>query len=130
MGIGAGCTGADADASGSAPSTRIAEVDRMEVPNRIDPSDTLTVRLLGMVGPNGCYSLGRVTVERASQRVQIMPLVNQVRRQDAMCTMAIVPLDETVRLDPPFAAGTLSIVVPQSEGPAVTATVEVAEATE
>lgn len=127
MAAGAGCTGAEADASGPGLSRPIAEVDRIEVPDRIGASDTLTVRLLGTVGPNGCYSLERVAVERASGRVQIMPLVDQGRRQDAMCTMAIVPLDETVRLAPPFSAGPLSIVVPQSEGPAVTATVEVRE---
>jgi hypothetical protein len=44
--------------------------------------------------------------------------------------MAIVPLDETIRLPPPHEAGPLTIVVPQADRPDVTATVAVADADE
>lgn len=122
---GGGCAGGGAAGTADDRLRPVAEVNRIEVPDRIGTSDTLTIRLLGTVGPNGCYSLERVAVKRGAERVQITPLVNQDRRQDAMCTMAIVPLDETVRLAPPFGEGRLSVVVLQSEGGSVQNTVEV-----
>ncbi len=125
MTAGVGCVGSEAGSPSADPSSLLAEVERMEVPDRVASSDTLTVRLVGTVGPNGCYSLDRLDVERGVEQIQIRPLVDRVHRRDAMCTMAIVPLDETLRLSPPFSADTLSILVPQSEGAAVTATVPV-----
>jgi hypothetical protein len=41
--------------------------------------------------------------------------------------MALVPLDETVRVDPPFVPGTLTITVPQPNRANVVTTVEVAD---
>jgi hypothetical protein len=103
----------------------LAEVDRVEAPDRIASADTLAVRLVGTVGPNGCYALDRVAVARVGARIRLTPLIDPSRRADAMCTMAIVPLDETVRLAPPFEPGPLTILVPQSAGAAVRATVDV-----
>lgn len=111
-----------------APSSLIAEVDSIEAPARIGTTDTLAVRLQGTVGPNGCYSFNRMATERSPGQVRLVPLVNRTARGDAMCTMAIVPLDETVRLDPPFGAGTLTITVPQPNRENVATTVTVTDA--
>jgi hypothetical protein len=119
---GAGCSNV-AGADESDPP--VATVDSIEAPSRIAPSDTLTVRLRGTVGPNGCYSLDRVDVRRAAGRLTLTPLVDRVRGGDVACTMAIVPLDETMRFDPPFEEGALTITVPQPDQADVTATVEV-----
>lgn len=101
----------------------VAEVDSIEVPSRIAPSDTLSVDLYGTVGPNGCYSLDRIKEERPAGTVTLTPIVRH--RTGGFCTMAIVPLDATYDVPPPFEDGTLDIVVPQPDQPDVTATVTV-----
>ena len=113
-----------------APSTLIAEVDSIKVPARIVTTDTLAVRLQGTVGPNGCYSFNRMAIERSPRQVRLVPLVSRTTQGDAACTMALVPLDETVRVDPPFEAGTLTITVPQPNRANVAATVQVDGANE
>lgn len=109
-----------------APSSLIAEVDSIVAPSRIEVSDTLSVRLRGTVGPNGCYSFSRTATERSPRQVRLVPLVN--RTTQGACTMALVPLDETVQVDPPFVPGTLTITVPQPNRENVSATVEVTNA--
>jgi len=109
-----------------APSSLIAEVDRIEAPSRIGTTDTLSVRLRGTVGPNGCYSFNRMATERSPRQVRLVPLVQRASRGDAACTTALVPLDEAVRVDPPFVPGTLTITVPQPKRANVMTTVEVA----
>jgi len=131
----AGCSGGD-QSTGSgdptrtvvpqAPSSLMAEVDSIEAPSRIGTTDTLSVRLQGTVGPNGCYSFNRMATERSPRQVRLVPLVQRASRSDAACTMALVPLDETVRVDPPFVPGTLTITVPQPNRANVVTTVEVA----
>jgi hypothetical protein len=101
----------------------VAEVDSIEVPSRIAPSDSLSVHLYGTVGPNGCYSLDRIKEERSAGTVTLTPVVRH--RTGGFCTMAIVPLDATHDVPPPFEEGTLDLVVPQPDQPDVTATVTV-----
>jgi hypothetical protein len=111
----------------SPPDGPLAQVDRMDVPDRIAPTDTLLVQLSGTVGPNGCYSLDRIETERGPGQVTLRPVVQPPTDEDQMCTMALVPLDTTHQVPPPFEAGTLSVTVPQEDGPAVTDSVEVAD---
>lgn len=105
----------------------LARVDRMDVPDRIAPADTLSVHLSGIVGPNGCYALDRIETDRDSNEVTLRPVVQPPTSDDQACTMALVPLDTTHRIPPPFEVGPLSVTVPQEDGPAVTATVTVTE---
>lgn len=102
----------------------IATVDSLVAPQRIAPTDTLTVRLMGQVGPNGCYSLAGIDASRDADGVRLVPRVRHER--GGMCTMAIVPLDATHRVDPPFEPGSFTIEIPQANQPTVTATVTVA----
>jgi len=103
----------------------VAEVDSITVPAQSPSSDTLSVRLLGTVGPTGCYSFDRFDVERSADRLTVTPVVAQVTSDNISCTQAIVPLDETYKAAPPFEEGPLTIVVPQPDRPDVTTTVEV-----
>lgn len=105
----------------------LAQVDRMDVPDRIATADTLSVHLSGTVGPNGCYSLARIETKRGPNEVTLRPVVQPPTSDDLACTMALVPLDTTHRVPPPFEVGTLSVMVPQTDSPAVTATVKVTE---
>jgi hypothetical protein len=68
-----------------------------------------------------------MAIERAPRQARLVPLVQRASRDDAACTMALVPLDETVRVDPPFVPGTLTITVPQPNRANVVTTVEVAD---
>ena len=112
---------------GSSTGAPLAQVDRLEVSDQITTADTLSVHLSGTVGPNGCYSLARIEEARASDQVTLRPVVQPPTRSDQACTMALVPLDTTHRVAPPFEAGTLTVTVPQSDGPSVTATVEITD---
>lgn len=132
-GVGGACSTAQTSRSATGPEeqsastpavdTLLAQVDTVHAPARIAPSDTLRLRLRGMVGRNGCYSLARIETTRASDRIVFRPVVRHSGA--AMCTMAIVSLDETVTVAPPFQADALRIVVQQSDGPAVRTTVRV-----
>lgn len=123
-GSGFGCSmGAQPDED--SPEFHVAVVDSIDVPDRIAPSDTLSIRLFGTVGPNGCYSLDRIEEDRSEGQLTVTPVVRYERADDVACTMALVPLDATYEAAPPFEEGALQIVVPQSDEPDVTATVEV-----
>ena len=125
VGGGAGCsmlTNADDDPD-DAVQRGIAEVDSLHAPAQIAASDTLTLRMTGTVGPNGCHSFDGFDVERTTDRITITPVV--AHRTGRACTQAIVPLDETYTAAPPFDEGTLTVVVPQADRPDVTAAVEV-----
>jgi hypothetical protein len=131
-GGGATCSAASHDAP--SPSARevpadtlLATVDTVQAPARLATADTLRLRLRGMVGPNGCYSLVRVEEERSPGRVVLRPIVRH-SGQD-MCTMAIVSLDETITLDPPFREGAFQVVVPQTDRATVRTTVRVGAGT-
>lgn len=127
VGGGAGCSmlsNAESD-SDDGPGTGIAEVDSIDAPAQIASSDTLTVQFYGTVGSNGCYSFGGFETDRSGGHLTITPRVQYRGGEDTMCTMAIVPLEETYRADPPFESGTLTVEVPQPDGADVTATVEV-----
>ena len=124
---GAGCsmlTGAETD--GQQLEYLVASVDSIDAPSQIAPSDTLRVRLVGTVGPDGCHSFERFDVERSSGRLTLMPIVKRTTGEGIACTQAIVPLNRTYTAPPPFAEGTLTITAPQSDRPDVTASVEVA----
>lgn len=124
---GAGCSlvsSAESDRD-RAEEAGIAEVDSIHVSPQTGSTDTLSVRLLGTVGPNGCYSFDRFDVERTPDRLTITPIVQRITADDIACTMALVPLDETYHAQPPFSTGALTIRVPQADRPDVTTTVEV-----
>ena len=127
IGAGATCSSASNDGVPSArdipADTLLATVDTVWAPTRIASTDTLRVRLQGMVGPNGCYSLAGVEREQRGGTVVLRPIVRHSGQ--GMCTMALVSLDEEITLEPPFPEGTLRIVVPQTDRPPVRTTVRV-----
>jgi hypothetical protein len=123
IGGGAGCAALTETEEGAEHEHAIAAVDSLQVPDRIAPSDTLSVRMHGTVGPNGCHSFDGFDASRSRDRLTVTPRVEH--KTDGMCTMAIVPLDETYTAPPPFENGTFTIVVPQPDEPDLTTTVEV-----
>ncbi len=126
---GAGCSMLSNSTSDDPPSVKaeIAEVDSLEYPAEIASTDTLTVGFYGTVGPNGCYSFHRFDVDRAPGQLTITPVVRHTTADNVSCTMAIVPLNHTLTVAPPFPDGILEIEVPQPEGDDVRATVTVTD---
>lgn len=125
LGSGAGCSTLTGTEEERAVEHLVAEVDSLDVPAQIASSDTLSIRLSGTVGPNGCYSFDRFDTERSTDRLTVTPVVEHVTGEGFACTMAIVPLDATFAAAPPFEEGVITIAVPQSDRPDVTATVQV-----
>jgi len=116
---------ADGSSVPGAPRLDTARVDSVGVPARIATTDTLRIHLTGTVGPNGCYSLARIDEARTPDQLTVTPLVQPPTDADQACTMAMVPLDTTYAVAPPFEPGALLLTVPQSSRPAVTTSVEV-----
>lgn len=127
---GAGCSMLSNPNSDESPPAEavLAEVDSLDYPAEIAPSDTLRVDFHGTVGPDGCYSFDRFDVERTQHRLTVTPVVRHTTADDVGCTMAIVPLDRTFTAAPPFAEGVLTLVVPQPNGEEIRVAVTVAEA--
>ena len=128
---GASCgsaSSAQTAADGTAPTAAgldTARVARIDVPPQIAASDTLRVHLSGTVGPNGCYALARIDEARTAGRITLTPLVQPPTDDRRACTMAVVPLDTTHVVAPPFEPGPLTLTVPQSARPAMTTSIEV-----
>ena len=77
----------------------LAEVEKLLVARRILPAESLAVRLVGSIGPNGSWALDRIDVERSPGRIVLVPRVRRVPG-DFFIQM-VVPLDRTVRLQVP-----------------------------
>jgi hypothetical protein len=125
---GAGCsmlTGAETDDQQA--EYLVADVDSIDAPSQIAPSDTLRVRLVGTVGSDGCHSFERFDVGRSSGRLTLMPIVKHTTGEGIACTEAIVPLNRTYTAPPPFAEGSLTVTVPQPDQPDVTTSVRVTD---
>lgn len=130
LGGGMGCspfTGPEAD---RAVEHAVAEVDSLDVPDRISVSDTLAVRLIGTVGPNDCYSFDRfetrqLSAKRPANRLTVVPVVEHQTGDDGACTGEAVPLDETYVAASPHRRGELTVVVPRPARSDLTATVSI-----
>lgn len=129
FGTGFGCT-TSAESPDNAPDRMLAEVDSVDAPSSHAADDSLSVRLYGTVGPNGCYSLDEIEAVRSGSEVTLRPMVRDGTDAGRVCTMAIVPLDATHTLAPPFETGTLTVTVSQPGPNDVTATVDITPGSE
>lgn len=91
----------------------LATVEQLLLAHRLAPEETLAVRLLGTVGPDGSWALDRVDVVRVPGEVRIVPQVRRVPG-DFFIQM-VMPLDHALDL-PPLAAGRHRIVVEHTGG--------------
>ena len=78
--------------------TELADIERIVCAHRIAPEETLAVRLLGTVGPDGSWALDRVTVESTPDGVVLIPRVRRVPGDNFI--QMLIPLDriEAVKL--------------------------------
>lgn len=91
----------------------LATVEQLLLAHRVAPEESLAVRLLGTVGPDGSWALDRVEVVRAPGEVRIVPRVRRVPG-DFFIQM-VMPLDHALDL-PPLGAGQHRIVVEHRGG--------------
>ncbi|UCE03373.1 MAG: hypothetical protein JSW67_04060 [Candidatus Latescibacterota bacterium] len=85
-----------AAAAAALPAEAMADVDAVLHCSTLAPGESLAVRLLGTIGPNGAWSLRDVHVEQAPGRIVITPEVNHVTGQ--MVIQMVMPLDRTLHL--------------------------------
>lgn len=97
------------------------QVDSIEAPLVVGPTESGEVRFLGGIGPSGCYSLAEV---RTARSPQLLRLEFRGRYRDALCTQEPVRLDHSLTVSPPL-ADPFTISVVQPSGPALEATIRV-----
>lgn len=119
-------TGCSIFDSGSSTSSFTIAVDSISVPSEVASSDTLVVRPLGTVGPNGCYSFERFEASRTSSSLDLKLIGKQVEDDDVTCTDAIIELDTTYRVPPPL-EGPFEINIHQPDESILSRTVEVTD---
>ena len=100
----------------------IIELDSIMAPATHPADATMTVEVHGLTGPTGCYRLDRFERSRTPARLQLTAWGTVDR--DAICTQALVPLEETITAEPPF-TDPFRIVGLQPDGDSVTTTVEI-----
>ena len=113
---------AAAPASGDATVLR-AEVQEVLCARHIAPSESLRVRVLGVIGPNGAYSLEAMRVNQQAGRVVVDPRVR--RAEGGMYIQMLIPLDSTLALVLPPGTHVLEVL---GTSPSFTAEVQVTAA--
>ncbi len=107
---------------GPAEREYIIHLDSIAAP-RTHPADSaMTVEFYGTVGPNGCHRLDRYELEKTPSRLDVT--VWGVETQNAICTQAIVPLNDSLTVPAPF-TDPFTIVAHQPSGSERTVTVEI-----
>lgn len=86
---------------------RVADVDAAMHAHVLAPSESLAVRLLGTVGPDGNWSLGRIAVEPTATGVRIVPIVQQGNARQVI--QMLIPLDAVLWV--PLPPGTHTVEV-------------------
>ncbi len=76
--------------------TELADIERVLCAHQIAPSESLAVRLVGTIGPNGSWALDRVDVERSADGVLITPHVRRVAGDNFI--QMVMPLDRVERV--------------------------------
>ena len=82
------------DPATAAPGNATAHVAVLLAPHVVAPGESIVVRLLGSVGPNGSWSLETVAVRRQGTSVELVPHVRRVPGD--LFTQMVVPLDVSV----------------------------------
>ncbi len=86
---------AKAQPSTAAPQAELlADVDVVLHAHAVSPDESLAVRLLGTVGPDGNWSLGGIDVEHDSAGVRIVPHVRRGKARQVI--QMLIPLDAKV----------------------------------
>lgn len=116
--------GGDVANPGPDDGTLRATVDLALMAHHVRPGESLAVRLVGTVGPDGSWALDEVAVRREPDRIVLEPRLRRV--QGDMFIQMVIPLDHTVKLTLP--PGAHRIVVLQ-HGAALVDTVVVSSET-
>jgi hypothetical protein len=83
------------DANKAVPEGLRADVESLLLAHQVAPGESLAVRLLGMVGPDGSWALEDVLVRHEGDRVILVPRVRHT--PGVIAVQMLVPLDRIVR---------------------------------
>jgi hypothetical protein len=81
------------------PEERIGEIQSLLLPDVASPSETLAVRVVGTLGPDGSWASGGTSVQRGTSEVLIAPRVRRVPGD--FFTQALVPYDTIIHVNLP-----------------------------
>ncbi|MEO6332368.1 MAG: hypothetical protein ABIV11_10340 [Gemmatimonadaceae bacterium] len=95
LGASAGCS----NPSGMNTQRFVIAVDSISVPDTIAPSDTLTARFFGKIGPNQCFRLDRVERGRGGGLLELR--FHGERNEDGDCLQMPAVLDHVEEVLPP-----------------------------
>lgn len=93
---GAAAAGAPAGGGTVVSPQELADVEQLLAARTLEPAESLAVRLVGSIGPNGSYALAGIEVEQSPGRIVLWPRVRRVAG-DFFIQM-VIPLDHTVRV--------------------------------
>ena len=93
--------------AGEVAKNSVAAVEAVWHAHALAPSESLAVRLLGMVGPDGNWSLQEIRVERTDAGVRIVPVVKQGSARQVI--QMVIPLDRIVRVHLPAGIHTVEV---------------------
>jgi hypothetical protein len=99
--------GSEGGATGSDDASLRASVELALMAHHVRPDESLAVRLMGTVGPDGSWALDKVDVRREGNRIVLDPRVRRV--EGDMFIQMVIPLDHTMKLA--LGAGTHRIQV-------------------
>ena len=83
------------DAFKAVPVGLRADVESLLLAHQLAPGESLAVRLLGTVGPDGSWALEDVQVQREGDRVVLVPRVRHT--PGVIAVQMLIPLDRIVR---------------------------------
>lgn len=92
----------------------VVRVDSLQVVSAGSATDSLRIRLFGVVGPDGCHALQRIDADAVTEMLEIT-VYGRRKVGDATCTQLEVRLDEIVSAPPPWVPP-FSIIVHQPDG--------------
>lgn len=95
----------------------IVQVDSVDAPGSVFADSALNVRLVGVVGPNGCFALDSIVVDKQPSDASITAHGTETMGSEVVCTSMIVGLDSTVTVAPPHQDSVVLLVQQPTGGP-------------
>lgn len=88
----------------------LIEVDSIIAPDTVNPKNIFEIRLLGVVGPNSCYSLEKAYCYVSDQKEINIEVRGRYQYEGVACAQVVVYLDSKIETNVPT-SGTYTIKV-------------------
>ncbi len=91
------------------------KVDSLDIPITISQDDTLDIWLYGIAGCDGCHSFSHFTTNTKPSELKLT-VWGKHSKNDFVCFLAVVKLEEKYSVYPPLNQGTFYIIIDQPDG--------------